>query len=144
MRARKRLSCSSGPTSSQNLMRMMPASVMYFSISGQMLRKRSASFSLTKPITFSTPARLYQLRSKMTISPPAGKHIWVFSRSEGAGNAATRKTRGLTLSVIALIVPPFPAAFEYDNDPGACRFHPILQIAELHLQLLQLLFVLLA
>ena len=39
MRARKRLSCSSCPTSSQNLMRMMPASVMYFSISGQMLEK---------------------------------------------------------------------------------------------------------
>src|SRR5439155_111756 len=35
---------------------------------------------------------------------------WLFSRSEGAGSATTRKTRGLTRSVIALMVPPFPAA----------------------------------
>src|SRR5215469_12980460 len=33
----------------------------------------------------------------------------LFSRSEGAGRATTRKTRGLTRSVIALMVPPFPA-----------------------------------
>src|SRR5277367_5116044 len=37
-------------------------------------------------------------------------NIWVFSRSEGAGRATTRKTRGLTRSVIARIVPPLPAA----------------------------------
>ena len=36
-------------------------------------------------------------------------YIWVFSRSVGAGSATTRKTRGLTRSVIALIVPPLPA-----------------------------------
>ena len=37
----------------------------------------SRNFSLTsgvqKPMTGSTPARLYQLRSKITTSPPAGK-----------------------------------------------------------------------
>src|SRR5215831_10913566 len=33
-----------------------------------------------------------------------------FSRSDGAGNATTRNTRGLTRSVMALIVPPLPAA----------------------------------
>src|SRR5437773_6508135 len=38
------------------------------------------------------------------------RYIWLFSRSEGAGSATTRKTRGLTRSVIALMVPPFPAA----------------------------------
>src|SRR5262245_9798553 len=37
-------------------------------------------------------------------------NIWVFSRSDGAGSATTRKTRGLTRSVIALMVPPLPAA----------------------------------
>src|SRR5262245_27504890 len=36
-------------------------------------------------------------------------YIWLFSRSVGAGNATTRNTRGLTRSVIALIVPPLPA-----------------------------------
>jgi hypothetical protein len=37
-------------------------------------------------------------------------NICDFSRSEGAGSATTRNTRGLTFSVIALIVPPLPAA----------------------------------
>src|SRR5262249_30911601 len=36
-------------------------------------------------------------------------YICVFSRSVGAGKATTRKTRGLTRSVIARIVPPLPA-----------------------------------
>ena len=36
-------------------------------------RKRSYCSSVQKPITRSTPARLYQLRSKITISPAAGK-----------------------------------------------------------------------
>src|SRR6185503_9037584 len=37
-------------------------------------------------------------------------YIWLFSQSEGAGRATRRKTRGLTLSVMALMVPPLPAA----------------------------------
>src|SRR6516225_7307291 len=37
-------------------------------------------------------------------------YIWLFWRSDGAGSAATRNTRGLTRSVIALIAPPLPAA----------------------------------
>src|SRR5215471_12010726 len=36
-------------------------------------------------------------------------YSWLFSRSVGAGRATTRKTRGLTRSVIARIVPPLPA-----------------------------------
>ena len=40
MRASNRRSCSLLPTSSQNLMRMMPASMMYFSITGQSSRNR--------------------------------------------------------------------------------------------------------
>jgi hypothetical protein len=36
-------------------------------------------------------------------------YICDFSRSVGAGSATTRKTRGLTRSVSALIVPPLPA-----------------------------------
>src|SRR5215475_12360776 len=38
-----------------------------------------------------------------------------FFRSEGAGNATTRNTRGLTRSVIALMVPPLPAASRPSN-----------------------------
>src|SRR6516162_7348466 len=37
-------------------------------------------------------------------------YIWDFSRSEGAGSATSLKTRGLTRSVMALMVPPLPAA----------------------------------
>src|SRR6516225_5663260 len=40
---------------------------------------------------------------------------WLFSRSVGAGRATTRKTRGLTRSVMALIVPPLPAASRPSN-----------------------------
>src|SRR5205085_394719 len=36
-------------------------------------------------------------------------YICDFSRSVGAGSAITRKTRGLTRSVSALMVPPLPA-----------------------------------
>src|SRR4029077_3612717 len=42
-------------------------------------------------------------------------YICDFSRSVGAGRAITRKTRGLTRSVIALIVPPFPAGSRPSN-----------------------------
>ena len=72
---------------------------------------------MQKPITFSTPARLYQDRSNSTISPALGrcstylwKYHWLRSRSVGAGSAAMRATRGLRYWVIRLMVPPFPAA----------------------------------
>src|SRR5216683_1415170 len=42
----------------------------------------------------------------------------VFSRSDGAGSATVRNTRGLTRSVIALMVPPLPS-------PPAARFDAI-------------------
>src|SRR5262245_36104372 len=42
-------------------------------------------------------------------------YIWLFSRSEGAGSATRRNTRGLTRSVIALIVPPLPAPSRPSN-----------------------------
>ena len=75
MRATKRRSCSScadlQPEFNEN---DAARRVMYFSISGTDLEKALVLlFGCTKPITFSTPARLYQLRSKMTISPAAGK-----------------------------------------------------------------------
>ena len=74
MRAWNRRSCSLFPTSSQNLMRMMPASMIYFSNTGHSFRNSSYSLSVQNPITCSTPARLYQLRSKITISP-AGREM---------------------------------------------------------------------
>ena len=42
-------------------------------------------------------------------------YICDFSRSVGAGRATTRNTRGLTRSVMALIVPPLPAPSRPSN-----------------------------
>ena len=42
-------------------------------------------------------------------------YIWDFSRSVGAGSATTRNTRGLTRSVMRLIVPPLPAVSRPSN-----------------------------
>ena len=95
---------------------------MAFSQAGASSRNRSVSSGWQNPITRSTPARLYQLRSKITTSPAAGKcwtyrwtYICVFSRSVGVGRATTLNTRGLTRSVIRLIVPPFPAVSRPSN-----------------------------
>ena len=44
-----------------------------FSTFGVAARKASTCFSVQNPMTRSTPARLFQDRSKMTISPAAGK-----------------------------------------------------------------------
>ena len=44
-----------------------------FSKFGTTCKKRLDSFSVQNPITRSTPARLYQLRSKMITSPAAGR-----------------------------------------------------------------------
>ena len=73
IRLSRRRVCSSGLTSSQYFTRMMPESTIAFSTPGTASRKRRRSSSVQKPMTRSTPARLYQLRSKMTISPAAGR-----------------------------------------------------------------------
>jgi hypothetical protein len=48
---------------------------------GQTWRKPSCCSFEQRPITYSTPARLYQLRSKITISPAAGKCcMWIWCK----------------------------------------------------------------
>ena len=73
MRPSRRRVCSSGLTSSQYLSRMIPESTIAFSTAGTCSRNRSVCSGVEKPMTSSTPARLYQLRSKITTSPAAGK-----------------------------------------------------------------------
>jgi hypothetical protein len=51
----------------------MPLRTSIFSNSGTERKNSSYSSSVQKFITRSTPARLYQLRSNSTISPPAGR-----------------------------------------------------------------------
>jgi hypothetical protein len=72
MRDWKRRSCSSSETENQYLIRMIPSSTSSRSKIGHWCRKRRYSAGVQKPSTCSTPARLYQLRSKSTISPAAG------------------------------------------------------------------------
>ena len=67
-----RLSCSASLTLNQYLRRMMPSSMRRRSKMGVWCRKRRYSSGVQKPMTFSTPARLYQERSKSRISPAAG------------------------------------------------------------------------
>ena len=73
MRDSSRRVCSSALTSSQYLMKMMPESTIAFSTAGTAFRNCFTSSLEQNPITRSTPARLYQLRSKITISPAAGQ-----------------------------------------------------------------------
>ena len=73
MRAAKRRSCSASLTLNQYLMSWMPLRTSMRSNSGQERRNSWYSSSVQKPMTRSTPARLYQERSKKTISPAAGR-----------------------------------------------------------------------
>ena len=73
IRLSSRRACSSTLTLSQYLIRMIPESTIAFSTAGTISRNRSVCSGVQKPMTGSTPARLYQLRSKITTSPAAGK-----------------------------------------------------------------------
>src|SRR5580692_5113380 len=113
----KRRSCSSSLTENQYLTRVKPERISICSNSGQLRKNSWYSASVQKPITCSTPARLYQLRSKRTISPAEGNsatYRWKYhcprSRSVGDARATTRQTRGLSGSVMRLMTPPLPAA----------------------------------
>ena len=73
MRIRKRRFCSSSVIENQYFTRMMPERTSMRSNSGTVRKNSSTSASLQKPMTRSTPARLYQLRSNRAISPAAGR-----------------------------------------------------------------------
>ena len=68
-----RRSCAPSETENQYLTRIIPQRSSMRSNSGQARRNSWYSSSVQKPITRSTPARLYQLRSMRTISPAAGR-----------------------------------------------------------------------
>ena len=73
LRSLKRLRCSVRLTENQNLIRWIPLRTRLRSNSGTWRRNSSYSGVVQKPITRSTPARLYQLRSHSTISPAVGR-----------------------------------------------------------------------
>lgn len=71
-RLRKRSCCSVSLTENQYLRSRIPSSTSIRSKTGHWRRNSWCSALVQKPITCSTPARLYQERSNSTISPPAG------------------------------------------------------------------------
>ncbi len=73
MRSLKRRSCSSSLTLNQYFTRMMPLRMSISSKGGHERKNSLTSSSVQNPMTRSTPARLYQERSKMTHSPAAGR-----------------------------------------------------------------------
>src|ERR1700733_7021285 len=73
MRSLKRRSCSSSLTENQYFTNMMPDLISISSNSGHERRNSVYSSCVQKPITCSTPARLYQDRSNRTISPLPGR-----------------------------------------------------------------------
>src|SRR5215471_729429 len=138
MRASKRRFCCTSLTSSQNLMSRMPSSTMYLSNSGQVTRKRWCCSSVQKPMTYSMPARLYQLRSKITISPAAGKRRRQRHHAEHA--RADAVNYGLDGATLAGGV----AALEHHDHPQPLLLDPVLQRAQFDLQSTQRLLVFLA
>ena len=87
-----RVRCSDWVTENQNLVRWMPLSTSIRSNSGAWRMNCSYSSSVAKPITRSTPARLYQERSNSTISP-GGRQV--LRRSAGSTTGPARGRVGL-------------------------------------------------
>src|SRR6516162_5812081 len=72
MRSWNRFSCSSSFTENQYFTRIMPERISISSKRGHDRMNSRYSSSVQKPMTRSTLARLYQLRSNRTISPAEG------------------------------------------------------------------------
>src|ERR1700729_1324483 len=144
MRLFSRRGCSPGLPSSQYFSSRIPSSAMAFSTAGASCRNRSVCAGVQKPITGSTPARLYQLRSKITTSPAAGKwgryrwmYICDFSRSVGGGQRDDPEHPRADPLGDPLDRAPLPrgvAALEHDADPGPGLLDPLLQGHQLTMQ----------
>ena len=74
-RITNRVRCSHRVTENQNLVRYSPECTSIRSNSGASRMNSRYSSGVQKPITRSTPARLYQERSNITISPAAGRCV---------------------------------------------------------------------
>ena len=85
-------------------------------------------------------------KAGISISEYIQTHRWDLLVFAGNAEAALRNTRGLTRSVMALIVPlaGAVASLEQDHDPQALVLHPLLEGAQFGLKPVQLLLVWLA
>ena len=117
-------------------------------------RNRLACSSVQKPITRSTPARLYQLRSKITTSPAAGKcgdvaldvhlRLLALGRRGQRDDAEHARAHPLGDRLDRAALAGGVAALEHDADLGARRLDPLLHRDQLAVQRAQLGLVLLA
>ena len=74
-RIANRVRCSSWVTENHSLVTVVPDSTSIRSNIGAWRMKTAYSSSVQKPMTRSTPARLYQERSNSTISPAVGRWL---------------------------------------------------------------------
>ena len=137
-RPRNRRSCSASLTENQYLRSRTPSSTSSRSKIGHWCRNRWYSSLVQNPITRSTPARLYQLRSNSTISPAAGrcstyrwKYHWVRSplgrrrQRHDPGDPRVEVLRHpLDRAALAGRVP----ALEDHHQPGALGRDPLLHL----------------
>src|SRR6516225_9534708 len=146
IRAKNRRLCSASPTSSQYLISCTPPSTMNSSNSGQTLRKWRCSSSVQNSMTCSTPARLYQLRSKIDLA--CGRQMRDVALQIQLPLLSIRRRRqrhrpkdagtdplgdGFDRPALAGSI----AAFEDHDHPQTLMLDPILQRAKLHLELAQ-------
>ena len=68
-----RVRCSDGDTENHSLVRLMASLTSICSKSGTWRTNSACCLGVQNPMTRSTPARLYQERSNITISPAAGR-----------------------------------------------------------------------
>ena len=133
-----RRSCSASLTENQYLTRMMPSSINWCSNTGHWRRNRWYCSSVQKPITRSTPARLYQLRSNRASSPDERElgHIplevpLARSRSVGAGQGhdpAHPRAQVLVDPLDDAALAGGVATLEDDDHPGAGSLDPLVMV----------------
>ena len=116
--------------------------------SGTVRKNSSDSASLQKPMTRSTPARLYQLRSKRTISPAGGKvrdvalevplGALALARSGQRHDAADARIEPLGDPLDHPALARRIAALEDNHDLQPVADHPVLELDQLALKPKQL------
>ena len=139
MRSWNRLSCSSSLTENQYLISRIPERRSIRSNSGQERRNSWYSSFVQKPITRSTPARLYQLRSNRHHLAPDGRcadvALEVPLRLLALGrvpSATMLAMRGLSRSTMRLITPPLPAASRPSKSTQTFSPSCLIPLGQLH------------
>ncbi len=149
-----RVRCSPRVTENHSLVRLMPSLTSICSNSGAWRMNSSCWSGVQKPITRSTPARLYQDRSNRTISPAAGQvsdvTLEVPLRALTLGGLLERDDAGaarvqvLHEALDGAALARRVTALEHDDVTQPVRLAPLLQLQQFDLQQPLVLLVLVA